>query len=98
MRALVTGAGGQLGRTLAGALAGALGVEPVIRGITLDELARSAPPLLRAVEPQARRRRGGDAALAGRGRAVSRYPAALRIRLDAGWSRATGCPTSLPPR
>ena len=34
------------------------------------EPARSAPPVLRAVEPQARRRRHRDAALAGRGRAV----------------------------
>ena len=33
-------------------LAGELGMEPAIRGITLDEL-RSAPRVLRAVEPEA---------------------------------------------
>ena len=41
------------------------------------EPARSAAPLLRAVEPQARCGRDGDAALAGRSSALRRYPAAL---------------------
>ena len=58
------GSGHATGLEVAAALAGELGVEPAIRGVTLDELKlrapRPAPPLLRAVEPQARGGRGGD--------------------------------------
>ncbi len=63
----------------AGEPAERLGVQPAIRGITLGrvEPARSALPVLRAVEPQARRGGHRDAALAGRGGALRRYPAAL---------------------
>ena len=61
---------------VAPALAERLGVQPVIRGIALDELELRAPrPRFCALSNRKLGRgRGGDAALAGRGGALRRYP------------------------
>ena len=82
MRALVTGAGGQLGRTLARALAGELGVEPVISGITLDELELRAPrPRFCALSN--RRLAAAGVAMPHWRDAVARY-AGIRLRFGPG--------------